>query len=736
MLDWKPSCHRRKRHFKSSLILPRTRALRLSLSLQMSQKYFCSSSGTLSRRSILDICPRVKGVNFTDVPDDDTTLAFLIKLGYKESYHMFIKYSICHIPSKKSRGKGLQRKKTVDDSQETIDVSEEFKPEPKPIKRKTASRRVVMKKVTISAANNIIPEPDVTLELGKSISLTEAKEKEAAKQVHATHARIVTESIPESAKKKTTNKSLKSKLKGVQSLTPAKKEANKKVNTREKTNLMMLNKEGDADHESDDHINDTQDTDDEDDETESDEDEIYKYKIRVRKDEDEEMLNAEVEYSGKGDAQVFDAAKAAKDDSKKAKLPPTSSSLSISSSFGDQFLKLSSDISLVGTVKDTTDAEITSLLDIKIQYEVPHIQSPSVLRVPSCKIEKYVSELKKIDLSAEALAALKTQVPSVVDNYLGSKVGDVFQKEVKKHTANLIQKYSLQQIHELPKHQTPTVDLEQEYKKIPSYILKIKKEQAEKQKTPEFTIKSTDKSKTISESMMMMKTLQLDQTRVRRPKGEEPKSQRLQRSHPPPRKPLKVKPPSKGSKTGKSVSTKDPVEEPITDVVMDDASDDVVHDDNQPQDVSEPNTTKTLNPEWFTQPPRPLTPDPKNKRQVVLDQPEQPCIELEYHFQECFNALNDKLYWNNPKGDRYPFDSSKALPLQGHPGHLTVAANYFFNNDLEYLKSFDLKRTYTTSITKTKATQYEIEWIEDMVPTLWSPTKVGYDKDTLKEIKH
>ncbi|GKB58719.1 hypothetical protein Tco_0914905 [Tanacetum coccineum] len=34
-------------------------------------------------RTILDICPRVEGVNFTDVPDDDTTLAFLIKVGYK-----------------------------------------------------------------------------------------------------------------------------------------------------------------------------------------------------------------------------------------------------------------------------------------------------------------------------------------------------------------------------------------------------------------------------------------------------------------------------------------------------------------------------------------------------------------------------------------------------------------------------------------------------------------------------
>ncbi|GJR46269.1 hypothetical protein Tco_1314372 [Tanacetum coccineum] len=34
-------------------------------------------------RTILYICPKVEGVNFTDVPDDDTTLAFLIKLGYK-----------------------------------------------------------------------------------------------------------------------------------------------------------------------------------------------------------------------------------------------------------------------------------------------------------------------------------------------------------------------------------------------------------------------------------------------------------------------------------------------------------------------------------------------------------------------------------------------------------------------------------------------------------------------------
>ncbi|GJS63607.1 hypothetical protein Tco_0678171 [Tanacetum coccineum] len=111
-------------------------------------------------------------------------------------------------------------------------------------------------------------------------------------------------------------------------------------------------------------------------------------------------------------------------------------------------------------------------------------------------------------------------------------------------------------------------------------------------------------------------------------------------------------------------------------------------------------------------------------------------IELEYNFQECFNALTDKLDWNNLKGDRNPFDLSKPLPLQRHPDHLTIAANYFFNNDREFLKTFNPEKTYTTSITKTKAAQYEIMGIEDMTLTLWSTIKHAYDKDVEKQINY
>nr|GEW84767.1 hypothetical protein [Tanacetum cinerariifolium] len=41
--------------------------------------------------------------------------------------------------------------------------------------------------------------------------------------------------------------------------------------------------------------------------------------------------------------------------------------------------------------------------------------------------------------------------------------------------------------------------------------------------------------------------------------------------------------------------------------------------------------------------------------------------------EECYKALSDQLDWNNPEGNRCPFDLSKPLPLKGHPCHLTGA---------------------------------------------------------------
>ncbi|GJR83745.1 hypothetical protein Tco_0154530 [Tanacetum coccineum] len=98
--------------------------------------------------------------------------------------------------------------------------------------------------------------------------------------------------------------------------------------------------------------------------------------------------------------------------------------------------------------------------------------------------------------------------------------------------------------------------------------------------------------------------------------------------------------------------------------------------------------------------------------------------ELEYHFEECYKAVNDQLDWNNPEGREYPFGLSKPLPLIEDQGHQVVPADYFINNDLEYLKGGSSSSKYATSTTRTKAAKYDnIEGIEDMVSTLWSPVK-------------
>ncbi|GJU68489.1 hypothetical protein Tco_1254748 [Tanacetum coccineum] len=97
--------------------------------------------------------------------------------------------------------------------------------------------------------------------------------------------------------------------------------------------------------------------------------------------------------------------------------------------------------------------------------------------------------------------------------------------------------------------------------------------------------------------------------------------------------------------------------------------------------------------------------------------------------EECYKALSDQLDWTNPEGDRCPYDLGKPLPLKGLPCHLTVPAEHFFNNNLEYLKSKNLERKYTTSIINTKAARYELVGIKDMVPKQWSAVKVGDNKD-------
>ncbi|GJZ30053.1 retrovirus-related pol polyprotein from transposon TNT 1-94 [Tanacetum coccineum] len=218
-----------------------------------------------------------------------------------ESYKRFILYSTGQIPPKKSRGKGSQGKKSADPTEESVDMSDESEPEPL-IRRKTSSRRV-KKKATISVDDNIVPEPDIALELGKSISLTEAEEEAAARQVHATHARIVSESVPEPARRRRSDIAISEttqKLKGIQTLSPAEQEAVDIMKALKDSRRMLGRQPGTGGSDEgtgeipgvlDESI--YVDAEDDNEETESDSDDIYKYRISVRKNDDTEMKAAE-----------------------------------------------------------------------------------------------------------------------------------------------------------------------------------------------------------------------------------------------------------------------------------------------------------------------------------------------------------------------------------------------------------------------------------------------------------
>ncbi|GKD07619.1 hypothetical protein Tco_1187304 [Tanacetum coccineum] len=423
---------------------------------------------------------------------------------------MFIKYSTGQIPPKRSRCKGSQGKKTADVSQESVDVSKESEPEHA---KKKASSRITRGVVIQDPLSAPKPKPAASkLNLKGVQYLISKKTRKPAEDNQVLEAQVKDLVISEA------NVILEW---GSENESEHSDDSQLNFDNKEKKD-----KDGDADDEGDDHISDIQDTDDEDAETKSDEDEIYKYKTHVRKDEDEEMLNAEVEDSRKGDAKISDVAKAnakkieeIKDDAKKAELPPTSSSLPVSLGFGDQFLKLSSDTSLVSTYPSvltvlvlvisepvvatpipltplvspaTTHLTISSVSTIPhvphqttapiptppiitdaptITTVVPKSDALSVVQLRVAKLEKDVSELKKIDHSAKALATLKSQVPMVVEHYPGSKIAS-----------------------ESSKTQKPTIDLEQESEKSALEIRRIKREQVKKKKMPKYTIKFTDKA--------------------------------------------------------------------------------------------------------------------------------------------------------------------------------------------------------------------------------------------------
>nr|GEW77011.1 hypothetical protein [Tanacetum cinerariifolium] len=106
------------------------------------------------------------------------------------------------------------------------------------------------------------------------------------------------------------------------------------------------------------------------------------------------------------------------------------------------------------------------------------------------------------------------------------------------------------------------------------------------------------------------------------------------------------------------------------------------------------------------------------------------------HAKESIQDDAIDIDWANPEGERCPYDLSKPLPLQDSPGHKTIHVDFIFNKDFEYLKIGNKEKKYAISLTKLKATRYDLEGLKEMIPKLWSLSKVQYDLNTALGIHH
>ncbi|GJU30149.1 hypothetical protein Tco_1173738 [Tanacetum coccineum] len=472
----------------------------------------------------------------------------------------------------------------------------------------------------------------------------------------------------------------------------------------------------------------------------------------------------------------------------KTKAPPSSSSRSVSSNY----VIIPEPTVLSSIPEITTEAPATTISPfippfIPIPPHLTPIPTPtsteatiSTHAVPESKtlftihlrvsnLENEVKELRNVDHSTSFLATIKSKVLTVVKEYIGTSLRDALHKVLQRHTTEFIKEHSVpEDVIKVLKHQ-------QKPQKSAADIYKIKMEHAAKQQESQSTIKSSDKAAlneldqkhalfetmTTSKSFnnhpkhialyhALIESILADEDAIHQGVAEKQKKRKPDdedRDEDPPagpnqglkrRKTSKDVEPSKRSKstgsfkgntssqpklksTGKSIHAEETVYEAEVTKTPQNQGDDMGKSvDDEP----------TQN--WLS--------DLEKARKPPLTFNELISTPIDFstfamnrlHITNLTKADLVGPVYNLLKGtckrDRCPVDLSKPLPLVESRGHQIVPAHYFFNNDLENLRGGSTDIKYTTSITKTKAAKYELKGIEDMVPTLWSPIKVAYDK--------
>nr|GEU33506.1 hypothetical protein [Tanacetum cinerariifolium] len=378
----------------------------------------------------------------------------------------------------------------------------------------------------------------------------------------------------------------------------------------------------------------------------------------------------------------------------------------------------------------------SSIVALNVTTTVPDL-IPSVVQRVSV-LEQEVKELKEVDHSTTILASVRSHVSTIINDYLGSTMGDTLHKVLQNHTEELVQQFSQKDVFEIIK-----VKVEQAAKekilKCSSTLYDLQDDEEYKQKDILFRMMMASKSHerhSVHQALYdaLLETIYVDEDDMdrldvdlafkrkrrhddrdedpsvgsnqgKKKKGQEDKYESSKKPSAS-KESSRGKTPLKSSKTGKSVSAKKRVKEATHEVAMDveePTQEKAKTNVDQPKDDA-PKTSKTSNKNWFKQPPRPLTPDPeRNTVQTIRDEPKQTW------FNDMMHAENPPLTFDELMAT--PIDFSNFVMNRLKIDNLTqeVLLGLVYN----LLKE---KRRYITSITKIKAAKRKL-WYRSQINT-------------------
>ncbi|GJZ04127.1 hypothetical protein Tco_0537402 [Tanacetum coccineum] len=431
-------------------------------------------------RKILDICPRVEGEEFTKIQDDDATLTFLIDLGYKGSLHKHTSMYVDHMPQPwrtlaaiinkclfgKTRSNDKLRKSRINILwgmfyNENVDypelIWEDFAFQIDHRKEKKSRRKTTpFPRFTKVIINHFLSQhkslsklkfqhyhtikDDSIINRLKFIRIGEDYQEYGSRSTRG----VFIQDTPSDPNLKPAASKLK--LKGVQSLTPEEQEAADTMQAL-KESKKTSRRQSESKHSKDSQLNSDEeekkdnDGDADDDDEDKDVDHIRAKTVERENKEKDEMTDAakaDVEKTAKekGDTEL---ARNMQSPSvlkvpisvipKTTTLPPTPkipTKTPISTALSPP--RVTPTISIVQQTTTPIPTPPITTEASTISTSVFESDALSVVQLRVAKLEKDVSELKKIDHSIETLATLKSQVPTIINNYLGSKLGDSLQK--------------------------------------------------------------------------------------------------------------------------------------------------------------------------------------------------------------------------------------------------------------------------------------------------------------------